>query len=264
VAWNDLIRRHLEPAHAGAADDLREARQWLRAILSTTSIILGPALQGLHGTAHLGSRAQDVDAISDADLRGGLVGFVRSFFRGLLLTIGALDVLERAEPPVTIVEWCALGLTELNATANAFRAAGIPVPADVMIPGYSASAWREHRQTQAAHRMPALVDFLSRGDACPPGVLGRIVEVMRPEEIWLFGSRARRTAGPESDWDLLVVVPDSMPIPVDNATWSALRDVRRQQIDLVPIRHSDFEADRCEFGTLAQIATTTGRRVYAA
>ncbi len=32
-----------------------------------------------------------------------------------------------------------------------------------------------------------------------PGVIERIVEVLAPEEVWLFGSRARETHGPEID-----------------------------------------------------------------
>ncbi len=28
--------------------------------------------------------------------------------------------------------------------------------------------------------------------AIPPGVIERIVEVLEPEEVWLFGSRARQ------------------------------------------------------------------------
>ena len=260
-AWHDLIRQRLEPVDVTAADDLREEHEWLRAILSTTAITLGPALRQVD-VADVGPFAQQWETISDADIRRELVGEARAFFRGLLLTIGALDVLERTELPVNIVEWCALALTELHAAANVFRASGLPVPTDVLIPGYSTADWREHRRTQAAHRAPVLLDFLSRANVCPPGVLEQIVDVVQPEEIWLFGSRARGTAGPESDWDLLVVVPDSVPTPFDNETWSALRDVRRQQVDLVPIRRTDFDADRQEFGTLAQIATTSGRHVY--
>lgn len=258
---HDLICQRIEPIDAVAADDLREAHEWLRAILSTTGMTLGPALQQLDGKDP-GPLAQYVDAISDAEIRRQLVGESRVFFRGLLLTIGALDVLERPEIPASIVEWCALALTELHATANAFRAAGLPVPIDVVIPGYSTAEWRERRRLQRARRAPALLDFLSRGSVCPPDILRQIVEVTHPEEIWLFGSRARGTAGPESDWDLLIVVSDTATTPFDNKTWSALREVRRQQVDLVPIRKRDFEADRQEFGTLAQIATTSGRRVY--
>jgi len=260
-AWHDLIRQRLEPIDVTAADDLREAHEWLRAILSTTTITFGPALpQG--DLAGVGRLARHVEMISDADIRRLLVGEARTFFRGLLLTIGALDVLERTELPVTIVEWCALALTELHATANVFRASGLPIPTDVLIPGYSTAAWRERRRMQGAHRAPALLDFLSRSDVCPPGVLGQITDVMQPEEIWLFGSRARGTAGPESDWDLLVVIPDTASTPLDNATWNALREVRRHQVDLVPMRRTDFEADRQEFGTLAHSATTSGRRIY--
>ena len=36
----------------------------------------------------------------------------------------------------------------------------------------------------------------------------RVVEVMEPVQVWLFGSRAEGRARPDSDYDLLVVVPD--------------------------------------------------------
>jgi len=39
----------------------------------------------------------------------------------------------------------------------------------------------------------------------------RLVEAYRPERIYLFGSVARGDAGPDSDYDLLVVVPDDAP-----------------------------------------------------
>src|SRR5262249_38790632 len=143
-----------------------------------------------------------------------------------------------------------------------FRASGMPILTDVPIPGFSPESWRERRRARGARVVPALLDLLSRGDACPPGVLDQLIEVTRPEEIWLFGSRARGTAGPESDWDLLIVVPDTAVAPFDNDTWNALREVRRHQIDLVPMRRSEFEADRQEFGSLAQIATTSGHRIY--
>jgi predicted nucleotidyltransferase len=260
-ASDDLIRQHLEPRDVIAADDLREAHAWFRAILSATAITLGPALEKLDVT-EVGPLRRQLETLGDAGIRRELVGEVRVLFRGLLLTIGALDALERAELPDTIVAWCALALTELHASANMLRASGLPVPTEVPIPGYAAVAWRERRRRQGARVVPALLDVLARGNVCPPGVIERIVEVTHSDEIWLFGSRARGTAGPESDWDLLVVVPDTASAPFDDATWSALRDVRRQQVDLVPIRRTDFEADRREFGTLAQIATTSGRRVH--
>jgi predicted nucleotidyltransferase len=42
-------------------------------------------------------------------------------------------------------------------------------------------------------------------------VVRRLVEAYRPERIYLFGSLARGEAGPDSDYDLLVIVPDDAP-----------------------------------------------------
>ncbi|MGB7762753.1 MAG: nucleotidyltransferase domain-containing protein [Bryobacteraceae bacterium] len=39
-------------------------------------------------------------------------------------------------------------------------------------------------------------------------VVRRLVEAYRPERIYLFGSVARGDAGPDSDYDIMVVVPD--------------------------------------------------------
>lgn len=34
---------------------------------------------------------------------------------------------------------------------------------------------------------------------------------MAPSAVWLFGSRARGDARPDSDWDIMVAVPDDAP-----------------------------------------------------
>jgi predicted nucleotidyltransferase len=39
----------------------------------------------------------------------------------------------------------------------------------------------------------------------------RLVEAYQPQQIYLFGSRARGDAGPDSDFDLMIVVPDNAP-----------------------------------------------------
>ncbi|HLG54744.1 MAG TPA: nucleotidyltransferase domain-containing protein [Vicinamibacterales bacterium] len=39
-------------------------------------------------------------------------------------------------------------------------------------------------------------------------MVARLVTAFQPERIYLFGSKARGDAGPDSDYDLLVVVPD--------------------------------------------------------
>lgn len=42
-------------------------------------------------------------------------------------------------------------------------------------------------------------------------IVHRLAEAYQPERIYLFGSRARGEAGPDSDYDLMVVVPDDAP-----------------------------------------------------
>jgi hypothetical protein len=49
------------------------------------------------------------------------------------------------------------------------------------------------------------------GDAALSEVVRRLVEAYRPERIYLFGSVARGDAGPDSDYDIMVVVPDNAP-----------------------------------------------------
>ena len=46
-------------------------------------------------------------------------------------------------------------------------------------------------------------------DAKLAEIVRRLVDSYQPEEIYLFGSVARGQAGPDSDYDLLVIVPDS-------------------------------------------------------
>lgn len=63
-------------------------------------------------------------------------------------------------------------------------------------------------------------------------LLERLRVHFKPQEIWLFGSRARGTARPDSDWDLLAVVPD---------------DARAELFDPMNVwkllRYDDFGAD---------------------
>lgn len=53
--------------------------------------------------------------------------------------------------------------------------------------------------------------FEKIGDPKLTEVVRRLVEAYKPERIYLFGSKARGDAGPESDYDLMVIVPDHAP-----------------------------------------------------
>ncbi len=49
-------------------------------------------------------------------------------------------------------------------------------------------------------------------DAALFEVVRRLVEAYRPQRIYLFGPVARGDAGPDSDYDIMVVVPDDAPV----------------------------------------------------
>ncbi len=53
--------------------------------------------------------------------------------------------------------------------------------------------------------------MLHAGDPALAEAVRRLVDAYRPELVYLFGSVARGEAGPDSDYDLLLVVPDDSP-----------------------------------------------------
>jgi uncharacterized protein len=52
---------------------------------------------------------------------------------------------------------------------------------------------------------------LLRDDAALAEVVRRLVEAYEPERIYLFGSKARGDAGTDSDYGLLLIVPNDAP-----------------------------------------------------
>ena len=56
--------------------------------------------------------------------------------------------------------------------------------------------------------LPALVPVAGRGNSWLPAIVGRIVHLVDPVRIVLFGSPARGDAREDSDYDILVIVQD--------------------------------------------------------
>jgi predicted nucleotidyltransferase len=48
-----------------------------------------------------------------------------------------------------------------------------------------------------------------RQDPALAEIVNRLVEAYQPAKIYLFGSKARGDGGPDSDYDIMVVVPHS-------------------------------------------------------
>jgi uncharacterized protein len=94
-------------------------------------------------------------------------------------------------------------------------------------------------------------------------LLDRIASSWRPREVWLFGSRARGTAAVDSDWDLLVVIPDELaPDGFDDpmTVWNLKRGTG-VRADVLVCRASEFDEDRGTHNTIAYDAAVEGVRV---
>ncbi|MCK4304358.1 MAG: nucleotidyltransferase domain-containing protein [Candidatus Eisenbacteria sp.] len=52
---------------------------------------------------------------------------------------------------------------------------------------------------------------ISADDPVLAEIVRRLVEAYHPLRIYLFGSKARGDAGPDSDYDVMVIVPDAAP-----------------------------------------------------
>ncbi|MBF0332558.1 MAG: nucleotidyltransferase domain-containing protein [Alphaproteobacteria bacterium] len=78
--------------------------------------------------------------------------------------------------------------------------------------------------------------------------------------VWLFGSRARGDGRPDSDFDLLVVMPDESAS--SHKAVAAPLVACGLPFDVVPCRWSDYLADRDVPGSLVARAVSEGRLLY--
>ncbi len=56
-----------------------------------------------------------------------------------------------------------------------------------------------------------MTEVIIERDRALAEIVRRLVAAYEPERIYLFGSMARGDAGADSDYDLMVVVPDNAP-----------------------------------------------------
>lgn len=89
----------------------------------------------------------------------------------------------------------------------------------------------------------------------------RIVEKFQPEKIILFGSWARGDAGPDSDVDLLVVMPTESKQDTTIAIRVALHAMGMPK-DVFVNTPEEFERRKNIVGTIAYPAAHEGRAIY--
>lgn len=87
---------------------------------------------------------------------------------------------------------------------------------------------------------------------------------MLAEEVWLFGSRARGDNSPDSDFDILAVVPDDAPEDIDSPRAAfKLRRKSKAHADLLTARASDFIGAKSVPNTISYAVAQEGIRLDA-
>jgi predicted nucleotidyltransferase len=115
-------------------------------------------------------------------------------------------------------------------------------------------ARREMRENDTSDREPttSLLDDVVR----------RIVDAVQPLKIILFGSAARGDMGPDSDLDLLIVIPEgSHRRQTALAAYRALRGLGRPK-DVIAVTESDIIEHRENPSLIIKPALDEGRAIY--
>ena len=93
----------------------------------------------------------------------------------------------------------------------------------------------------------------------------RLVAALRPERIYLFGSRARGDADQDSDFDLLIVVPEVVgsPYRLHRRAYDVLWGLGAA-VDVLVVSRARFERQREVVASLPATVEREGRLLYAA
>ncbi len=94
-------------------------------------------------------------------------------------------------------------------------------------------------------------------------MVNRIVDHFNPEKIILFGSHARGDAGPDSDVDLLIVMPVEGSKREKQLEVRAILDDIPIPKDVIVTRPEDFEWRKEIVGTIERPADQEGKILYA-
>ncbi|MGH6898146.1 MAG: HEPN domain-containing protein [Geminicoccaceae bacterium] len=95
-------------------------------------------------------------------------------------------------------------------------------------------------------------------------VVSRLVATFDPVAVYLFGSRARGEANADSDYDLMIVLPDdNTRVRSRQVVWDTARS-RRIDVNPLLTRAEAFAWRRHEVGTLEYEVEVDGIRLYPA
>lgn len=91
----------------------------------------------------------------------------------------------------------------------------------------------------------------------------RLVNALDPEEIYLFGSRARGDFAAESDYDFMVIVPDSgSQVLTQSEATRAARSEFPYATDVIVLSHTDFHKQKHLKASMPAAVLRDGKRLY--
>jgi predicted nucleotidyltransferase len=106
---------------------------------------------------------------------------------------------------------------------------------------------------------------LKAADPVLADIVARLSGAFQPERIYLFGSKARGDSGPDSDYDLLIVVADDAP-PERRRSRLAYEVLRGTGVaaDILVWTRSAFDARLHLRASLPSTVVAEGKLLYAA
>lgn len=102
-------------------------------------------------------------------------------------------------------------------------------------------------------------------DAVLREIVQRLITEFQPEVIYLFGSVARGQAGPDSDYDIMVVVPNASEPKyrraqkAQRALWGVSKGA-----DVLVLTRAEFDEARAVVCSLPATVLREGKELYAA
>jgi predicted nucleotidyltransferase len=121
-------------------------------------------------------------------------------------------------------------------------------------------------QQQLEERIDRELPHLTAEDRCVLArIIERLVEVNQPDRIYLFGSKARGDAGPDSDYDILVLVehPTEPLYRLSQRGFRALRGIAAA-VDVVVWDRVTFDARLHLPASFPATVVREGRLLYVA
>jgi predicted nucleotidyltransferase len=96
-------------------------------------------------------------------------------------------------------------------------------------------------------------------------IVRRLIKAYEPDRIYLFGATARGDSGPDSDYDLMVVVPDDAPPERRRSrlAYQVLR-VTGRAADVLVWTRTAFESRLHVRTSLPSTIVSEGRLIHAA